>query len=636
MMTFPIAPIIPAPENPAQWDEWRQFLSTWRVGQRAELGYDDQLYTRSEFAWTRNCFSCCFVMMCDETFYDYRTGRYLLDSFLDHGLQDFGGYDAIVLWHAYPRIGFDSRNQFDFYREMPGGLQGLRQLVQDAHDREVKVYIAYNPWDTDTHREAESDIPMLVQFVQAMDADGIFLDTMNQGAPELRSALDAARPGVVLESENDLPLANVHDHHMSWAQWFRDGQAPGVLRNKWFEQRHMQHLIHRWDYDHSDELHTAWMNGVGILVWENVFGSWVGWNARDRAILRAMLPIQRQFASLFAEGSWTPLIPTWIDGVYASQWQNQDVTLYTLVNRTNQRTDGQFIQAAFEGTLYNLLTGLEVPSLSGQIEARGINAFAAVRHLDPTLQDFLSQQRQQTVLTEQDTHFPARPVRLKTVEPTPRVARDQVPADMTPVEGGPRTLEVTYRVRECGLYEGLSIPGVWGPKLHHPASLTRSMTLSPYAIDRMSVSNRQFQQFLHSTSYQPRSMENFLRHWVAGHPPAGQEDHPVVYIDLEDARAYAVWSGKRLPTEDEWQAALQDGLATADRPRVWNWTESEQSDGRTRFCILKGGSDYQANSSVWYADGGSQSPRFSAKFLLMWPGLDRCATIGFRCAVDLM
>ena len=26
---------------------------------------------------------------------------------------------------------------------------------------------------------------------------------------------------------------------------------------------------------------------------------------------------------------------------------------------------------------------------------------------------------------------------------------------------------------------------------------------------------------------------------------------------------------------------------------------------------------------------------FAAKFLLMWPGLDRCATIGFRCAADL-
>jgi hypothetical protein len=38
---------------------------------------------------------------------------------------------------------------------------------------------------------------------------------------------------VVLESEHALPLENLHDHHMSWAQRFDDSGAPGVLRNKW-------------------------------------------------------------------------------------------------------------------------------------------------------------------------------------------------------------------------------------------------------------------------------------------------------------------------------------------------------------------------------------------------------------------
>ena len=67
---------------------------------------------------------------------------------------------------------------------------------------------------------------------------------------------------------------------------------------------------------------------------------------------------------------------------------------------------------------------------------------------------------------------------------------------------------------------------------------------------------------------------------------------------------------------------------------VWEWTESERSDGRTRFCIVRGGSFFKAEGSSWYADGGPQPCTFAAKFILMWPGLDRCATIGFRCAVD--
>ncbi len=68
---------------------------------------------------------------------------------------------------------------------------------------------------------------------------------------------------------------------------------------------------------------------------------------------------------------------------------------------------------------------------------------------------------------------------------------------------------------------------------------------------------------------------------------------------------------------------------------TWEWTESQRSDGRTRFAILKGGSYYQAEGSHWYADGGPRPSNFAAKFLLMWPGLDRCATIGFRCVVDV-
>ena len=145
--------------------------------------------------------------------------------------------------------------------------------------------------------------------VRALEADGIFLDTMDKGAADLRARLDAARPGVILEGEDAVPLDHLYDHHASWAQWFDDSRVPGVLRLKWLERRHMQHQIRRWDLDHTAELHSAWMNGSGMMVWENVFGSWVPWNSRDRSILRAMLPIQRRFTAIFSGEAWTPLVP---------------------------------------------------------------------------------------------------------------------------------------------------------------------------------------------------------------------------------------------------------------------------------------------------------------------------------------
>src|SRR5688572_28817679 len=118
--------LIPAPKSADDRARWREQLHQWRTSTRFLLGYEDTLYKAPEFAWIPQTFTLAFVMMYDLAFYN---GDSQLDSFLQNGQDQFGGYDALLLWHAYPRIGFDDRNQFDFYRDMPGGLTRLRHLV---------------------------------------------------------------------------------------------------------------------------------------------------------------------------------------------------------------------------------------------------------------------------------------------------------------------------------------------------------------------------------------------------------------------------------------------------------------------------------------------------------------------------
>jgi hypothetical protein len=679
----PNANLIHAPDDPALWPEFRRKLQEWRRAERERLNYSDALYRRADFAWVTSNFSCCFLMLCDETFYDPRKNRYRVKSFLEHGRREFGGYDSVVLWHAYPRIGLDDRNQFDCYRDMPGGLPGLRKVVSQMHGSRVKVYIDYNPWDEKTRREGKDDLDALAGVVKALDVDGIFLDTMDRGAAEFRSKLDAVRKGVVLEGEGALPSDRIPDHHMSWAQGFRDSGAPGVLRNKWFEPRHMQHQIDRWNLDHTAELHTAWMNGSGIMVWENVFGTWNDWSQRDRAILRSMLPIQRHFADLFSGEGWTPLVPTLQEKIYASLWEGPGVRLWTLVNRSNQEVAGELLRVddSEKAPFYDFVAGRTAETrpgqgscvLSGRVGPRGIGCF--VTGSEPMLgRAFRKLLAFEAALPRSPGEVPKRALetRLRPVSRT--TPAKAVPEGMAAIPAVSRVLKVQLRMRECGCYDSAhpQLSGRKFPGLHQPVWSERKAELKPYAMDLTPVTNQQFAIFLKASGYHPRHREKFLAHWIDGVPPEGKQEHPVVYVDLDDARAYAKWAGKRLPTEEEWQYAAQgnderkfpwgnemlphhcnDGSIGTTTPvtafqegrspfglfdmcgNVWHWTESERSDGRTRFATLRGGSFYLRGGSFWYFDEGPQPVYFAAKMLLMWSGLDRCANIGFRCAVDL-
>jgi formylglycine-generating enzyme required for sulfatase activity len=224
---------------------------------------------------------------------------------------------------------------------------------------------------------------------------------------------------------------------------------------------------------------------------------------------------------------------------------------------------------------------------------------------------------------------------------------------------------------EGGNDDGVDVQYPWedSPRRYH----SHVMHVKSFYIDKYPVTNGDFKEFMDSTHYHPADDHNFLRDWKNGTYRDGWAGKPVTWVSLEDARAYSRWAGKRLPHEWEWQYAAQgtDGrtypwgnewdpsaIPIPEKGRdmrpptnvdaypkgaspfgvmdlvgnVWQWTD-EFVDEHTGAGILKGGSYYQPQGSIWYFPQAYKLTEHG-KYLLIAPSKDRAGTLGFRCVKD--
>ncbi len=626
------AKIFAAPDDPTQWPAWRSQLQRWRRDARDRVGYADQRYA----ALAQPDFVLALANLWDGTLYDARTEAFTPEAFVEQAQREFGGFDGVILWSAYPVVGIDERRQLDFYLQIPE----LPGVIAALKERGLHVYLPYYPWATGADAVSTDE---LAACLRHLDVDGLFLDTVKEGNRELRELLDSVSPVLVMGGESRVPLARIEDHQMSWAQWFADSTVPGVLRAKWFERRHVLHHTRRWHRNHRDELHSAWLNGSGLLVWENVFGVWVGWNEADKAMLRSMRPVQRERSTWLTSEAWTPLAdhPGSGSKVYASRWAHDGTLLWTIVN-TGGPVDGDWLHVSDgDGFEWAELTGsseLTVrPLADGGVAVGGKLAEGAVAAVLATPGTIVLRGAPRSHPADWPPPTASFPMRIAVRRPTRFARAAEPPAGFAAVAGGSFDLDVAYRLRETGLYGEAPFVDEWKPplgsRLHGLGRAVRSVELGDFAISALEVSSDAFQRFLEATGYRPKRPERFLDDWSDGRP--SDPSAPVTHVDLEDARAYAEWRGWRLPSEDEWQLAAERGLLGRREPLVWNLTESEHDDGRTRFVLLKGGSAFRNETSEWYFDGGPKPPEFAAKLLLLPAGTSRSAHVGFRCAVDL-
>jgi formylglycine-generating enzyme required for sulfatase activity len=581
--------------------------------------FDSTLFQREDLAWIKDSYLIILQMAWDREFYDRLSGKYTYAEVIKKGMDLFGNIDVYGLWPTWPRLGLDQRNQWDLYRDLPGGTGQLRNFVRLSRMTGTRFFISYNPWDNSTRKE--DHYKGMAQLIAETDADGVVLDTRGSSSFELQAAADSIKKGVVMYSEGmavpkDMPgIISGRVHNAIFL-------SPELNLNKLIKPDFSifrvcdvgENIIHR-------EIAIAFFNGYGTEL--NLFrpGGRDENYDNDLDFLAHTTFILRQNNDAFLDNDWTPMIETTLDKVFVNRWKSGEKTIFTVLNMRPEGVNGNlfdvnnsegkhyvslwnhenlvpanekgkiFLQAAASGW-QQAFTGTRkegsvdcIAELPDILRARligdsiKVSASGAGKMIfwkgSPSYQTFnkeLKIKKDTTIRVKDLFGYYEGKIVIQLIE-NKRLKDENVLL----LKGGKPWM--ISRVNETKKSTDLPTDMVLVPGalftfdvstnedfIPYPEVSGQLVKIDSFLIDKYPVTNAQYYEFVIKSGYRPADTTRYLRDWESGMFKQGQEKYPVVYVSYEDMQAYSKWAQKRLPTQAEWQLAAQ-----GQDKRKWPW-----------------------------------------------------------------
>ena len=160
-------------------------------------------------------------------------------------------------------------------------MDGVLELVSQFADAGVKVFWAVFPWDQGTRPTGWPMYQELTELIVNTGANGLNGDTLNGvNVSWYDAALSLGQP-LVLEPEwmkteqsgQGQGFFNIAHNVASWGQTWGDDMmtgeglplSPYISAYHALEGRHQVHITDRWAMNRTNNLQTAFLNGVGYL-----------------------------------------------------------------------------------------------------------------------------------------------------------------------------------------------------------------------------------------------------------------------------------------------------------------------------------------------------------------------------------